>query len=207
MKLRVYTYKITFDEIPHWYWGVHKERVPEDGYLGSPCTHKWMWDFYTPHLQICEVFPYTDEGWAKAQMVEKNLIRHDLQNPLCLNEGCGNVLSLEACKLGGKTQGKKNKNRVHTEKAIANMKAGHATPESKKKRSRVTLEVFKRPEVLESVKEKAIERWETRKEELSASMRGVKNNYHWWVNRNGETKCCPESPGSEWQTGRVWKTL
>jgi hypothetical protein len=91
---RIYTYKVTFEEIPHWYWGVHKEQKYDDGYLGSPVTHKWMWDFYTPHLQICEEFPYTDEGWKEAHNIEDRMIRPDLNNPLCLNESCGGLVSL-----------------------------------------------------------------------------------------------------------------
>ena len=105
---RIYTYKITFDEIPHWYWGVHKEKVFEELYLGTPRTHKWMWDFYTPHLQILEVFPYTEEGWKSATTVESSCIRPDLENPLCLNEHCGGQISLESRKKGGHAGGSSN---------------------------------------------------------------------------------------------------
>jgi hypothetical protein len=101
MQPRIYTYKITFEEIPHWYWGVHKEKRYNDGYMGSPVTHKWMWEFYTPKIQILELFPYTDEGWNCASEVEYRLILPDLNNPLCLNERCGKLPSLESCKRGG----------------------------------------------------------------------------------------------------------
>jgi hypothetical protein len=102
MQPRIYTYKITFKEIPHWYWGVHKEKRYNDGYMGSPVTHKWMWEFYTPKMQILEVFPFTDEGWKEAQAVEKRLIAPDLNNPLCLNEGLGPTVSLKGKSAGGK---------------------------------------------------------------------------------------------------------
>ena len=105
MQPRIYTYRITFEEIPHWYWGVHKEKKYDDGYLGSPITHKWMWEFYTPGVQILEVFPYTDEGWKEALRVEKRLIYPDLNNPLCLNEGCGCSPSLESSRKGGLVAG------------------------------------------------------------------------------------------------------
>jgi hypothetical protein len=95
---RIYTYKVTFEEIPHWYWGVHKESKYEDGYMGSPSTHRWMWDFYTPHLQVLELF----DDWEEALRVEKRLIESDLNNPFCLNENSGGFLSLESCKRGGK---------------------------------------------------------------------------------------------------------
>jgi len=105
MQPRIYTYKITFEEIPHWYWGVHKEKRYNDGYMGSPVTHKWMWDFYTPRIQILEVFPFTDEGWKEALTLEKRLIRPDLNNLLCLNESFSGYKSIEACRKGGLVSG------------------------------------------------------------------------------------------------------
>jgi hypothetical protein len=99
---RIYTYKVTFEEIPDWYWGVHKEKKYNDGYLGSPVTHAWKWEFYTPHIQICEIFPYTDEGWRDAKNVEHRIILPDLNNPLCLNEHCGEAPSLEILRRTGK---------------------------------------------------------------------------------------------------------
>jgi hypothetical protein len=102
MQPRIYTYKITFEEVPYWYWGVHKEKKFGEKYLGSPVTHRWMWEFYTPKIQILEFFPYTDEGWEEANLIEKRLILPDLDNPFCLNENCGGYFSLallrEACK-------------------------------------------------------------------------------------------------------------
>ena len=83
-------------------WGVHKEAKYNDGYLGSPVTHAWKWEFYTPHLQICEIFPYTEEGWAKAREVEHCCIKQDLNNPLCLNEHSGTGPSLEVMRRTGK---------------------------------------------------------------------------------------------------------
>jgi hypothetical protein len=103
MQPRIYTYKITFEEIPHWYWGVHKEKRYNDGYMGSPITHKWMWEFYTPRVQILEVFPFTDEGWDQAVEIERRLILPDLNNPLCLNERCGPKSSRVSCSKGGIT--------------------------------------------------------------------------------------------------------
>jgi hypothetical protein len=101
MKPRIYTYKVTFEEIPDWYWGSHKEKKYGETYLGSPNTHAWKWEFYTPHLEILELFPYTNEGWVEAQNVENRCIKPDLNNPLCLNEHYGGVISIEARKRGG----------------------------------------------------------------------------------------------------------
>ena len=94
MQPRIYTYKITFEEIPHWYWGVHKEKKFGELYLGSPVTHKWMWEFYTPKIQILEFFPFSEEGWAEAKAVEDRIIKPDLNNSLCLNERYGGITSL-----------------------------------------------------------------------------------------------------------------
>jgi hypothetical protein len=94
MQPRIYTYKITFEEVPYWYWGVHKEKKFGELYLGTPVTHRWMWEFYTPKIQILEFFANTDEGWKEALDVEERIIRQDLNNPLCLNEACGGKTSL-----------------------------------------------------------------------------------------------------------------
>jgi hypothetical protein len=106
MNPRIYTYKITFEEVPYWYWGVHKEKKAGEAYWGSPKTNKWVWDFYTPVIQILEMFPNTAEGWAKAQLLEDRLILPDLDNPLCLNERCNVRSSLKSLIKGGQVAGK-----------------------------------------------------------------------------------------------------
>jgi hypothetical protein len=124
MQPRIYVYKTTFEEIPDWYWGAHKEVKYGESYLGSPKTHSWKWNFYTPHLQICEIFPYTDEGWTQARRVEDSCILPDLNNPLCLNEHVGGLMSLEICRKAGKnTHKEKDENgkslhaiKIHAEK-------------------------------------------------------------------------------------------
>ena len=106
---RIYIYKITFEEVPYYYYGVHKEKVFGEKYLGTPVTHKWCWDFYTPKKQILELFPYTDEGWKEAQEVEKRLIKPFYQtDKWCLNESCGGKTSLEVLRKNGKITGRKN---------------------------------------------------------------------------------------------------
>ena len=71
-------------------------------------THRWMWEFYTPQIQILELFPFTDEGWKEALSVEKRLILPDLNNAFCLNEGCGCCPSTSAARRGGQTIGARN---------------------------------------------------------------------------------------------------
>ena len=105
---RLYTYKITFEEVPYYYYGVHKENKYDEYYMGSPITHKWMWDFYTPRKQILEFFSYTDEGWIEANEVEKRIIKPFYQiDQWCLNENCGGIFSLEVLKKNGKIIGNK----------------------------------------------------------------------------------------------------
>jgi hypothetical protein len=113
---RIYLYKITFEEVPYYYYGVKKEKYFNEEYWGSPYTNKWCWDFYTPKKQILQVFPYTHDGWLEAQEVEKRLIRPFYQiDKWCLNESCGGNVSLKILRETGKRMGKIN-GKKHKEK-------------------------------------------------------------------------------------------
>ena len=106
---RIYTYKITFEEVPYYYYGVHKEKRFNEEYWGSPKTHKWAWEFYTPQKQILEFFDYSDEGWKEAQKVEMRLIKPIYNtDKWCLNESCGGMASLKICRNAGKIGGRKS---------------------------------------------------------------------------------------------------
>ena len=110
---RIYTYKITFEEVPYYYYGVHKEKIFGEDYWGSPVTNKWCWELYTPKKQILELFDYTDEGWVEANLVEDRLIKPVYNTDRwCLNENCGGIISLEVLReigiKNGKKQGKIN---------------------------------------------------------------------------------------------------
>lgn len=110
MQPRIYTYKITFEEVPYYYYGVHKEKKYNEYYMGTPITHKRCWDFYTPKKQILEIFDYNDSGWIKANLVEDRLINPFYQNdPFCLNRSCGASISLDRRRQGGIAQSKTNK--------------------------------------------------------------------------------------------------
>jgi hypothetical protein len=61
-----------------------------------------MWDFYTPYLQILEVFDYSEGGFLKARENEDKLIKYTWSDPLCLNEQVGGSFSRESLILGGK---------------------------------------------------------------------------------------------------------
>jgi hypothetical protein len=106
---RIYTYKITFEEVPYYYYGVHKEKKFNENYWGTPVTNKWCWEFYTPKKQILELFEYSDEGWIEAQEIEKQLIKPFFNtDKWCLNENVGGIISLKICRETGKIHGKKN---------------------------------------------------------------------------------------------------
>ncbi len=100
---RIYIYKITFEEVPYYYYGVHKEKKFGEYYMGSPVTHKWVWGLYTPKKQILQFFDFTDEGWLEANSIEDRLIKPFYQtDKWCLNENCGGRISISSSKKAGK---------------------------------------------------------------------------------------------------------
>jgi hypothetical protein len=94
MQPRIYTYKITFEEVPYYYYGSKKEKRYNEEYWGSPITNRWCWELYTPKKQILELFDYTDEGYEECLKIENRLIKPVLNDPWCLNERCGPLSSL-----------------------------------------------------------------------------------------------------------------
>jgi hypothetical protein len=109
MQPRIYTYKITFEEVPYYYYGSKKEKKYNQEYWGSPITHKWCWELYTPKKQILELFDYTDEGYEKCRRVEDRLIKPVLNDPWCLNEHCGGTYSLDIKRNSAKRGGERAK--------------------------------------------------------------------------------------------------
>jgi hypothetical protein len=105
---RIYVYKITFYEVLHYYYGVHKEKFFDEYYMGSPKTHKDFWELYTPKKEYIEFFEYSDEGYTEARIFEDSLIAPVLNEELCLNEHCGGFLSLEVLRKNGKNNYEKN---------------------------------------------------------------------------------------------------
>lgn len=100
---RIYVYKITFEEVLYYYYGVHKEKRYNEEYWGTPVSNKWVWDFYTPKKQVLEIFDYTDDGWLEALEVEKRLIKPVYNtDKWCLNESCNGLLSREVLSKNGK---------------------------------------------------------------------------------------------------------
>ena len=77
-----YTYRVTFEDMPWYYYGLHSTNDLDDGYLGSPITHAIKWEMYEPSLQILEFFDSREE----ARALEIRLIDPVLNDPDCLNE-------------------------------------------------------------------------------------------------------------------------
>ena len=99
---RIYTYKITFEEVPYYYYGIHEEKVYDEEYWGSPITNKWCWELYTPKKQILETFSSRKD----AGEVERRLIKPVYNtDKWCLNEKCGGTFSLDVCSKAGKIGG------------------------------------------------------------------------------------------------------
>jgi hypothetical protein len=85
---RIYTYKITFEEVPYYYYGMHTETKYDEEYWGSPVTNKWCWKLYTPKKQILELFG----DRRSAHEVEKRLIKSVYNtDKWCLNASVGGI--------------------------------------------------------------------------------------------------------------------
>jgi hypothetical protein len=107
---RIYIYKITFDEVLYYYYGVHKEKKFNEYYVGTPVTHKWCWELYEPKKQILQFFEFNDDGWLEAQEIEKRIIKQFYnKDKWCLNENCGGKFSLKHQKEAAKKSGLSHK--------------------------------------------------------------------------------------------------
>lgn len=101
-----YTYLILFYD-GSFYYGVRlcpKGKAPwgDDKYVGSPITHKDKWNQIKYTKFILEVF----NNYEDAQEAEKKLIKPHLNNPLCLNENIGGIISIKSKSRGGKISGR-----------------------------------------------------------------------------------------------------
>jgi hypothetical protein len=125
---RIYLYKITFEDVPYYYYGIKKEKYFNQEYWGSPVTNKWCWELYTPKKQILQFFDYTDDGYIEAQKLEKRIITPVLNNKWCLNENVGGIFSLNCHK---KNIGKKRNS--ETKRKISDALLGRTLSETHKK--------------------------------------------------------------------------
>ena len=144
---RIYTYKITFEEVPYYYYGSHKEKQYDEYYMGSSVTHKWVWNFYTPKKQILELFDYSDNGYSECLKVEQKLIKYFFNDYYCLNENCGGSISLKLRKeiglrhylLGKGIHSKTKEERVELGKKVWNSGKGLASLSENQKKYNASL--------------------------------------------------------------------
>jgi hypothetical protein len=145
MKLRHYTYKVTFPGMPWYYWGVHTDNGKP--YYGSPKTHKWLWKFYEFEIQILEWF----ETRKEAEAVEDRLIKHTIKDPNCLNEHWGGSIPIGDCSENGKKGAATNLATGQVYKAIAEAhKVLAAHPEIRKQVGRRNVESGQMAKVIEA---------------------------------------------------------
>jgi hypothetical protein len=123
---RIYTYKITFEEVPYYYYGSKKEKRFNEEYWGSPITNKWCWELYTPKKQILEFFDYSDKGYEECRKVEDRLIKPFLNDKWCLNECYGGNYSLKIKRESGIRQ-YENKVGIHTQTLEDKIELGRKT--------------------------------------------------------------------------------
>lgn len=108
-----YTYLILFYD-GSFYYGVRlcpKGKTPwqDTDYVGSPVTHRDKWNTTLFTKFILEIF----DDYKLAQEKEKELIKPNLNNPVCLNEHAAGGFSRESCSKAGKIGGRKNTESGH----------------------------------------------------------------------------------------------
>jgi hypothetical protein len=101
-KLRYYTYKITFKDLPkYFYYGRHKDSGKP--YFGSPRTWKHLWDQFEPEIQILQWY----ETWEEVSVNERKIIDATWEDIYSLNEHNGDGFSEEVLSKAGKLGGRK----------------------------------------------------------------------------------------------------
>ncbi len=209
MRPRIYTYKITFPSQGWWYWGVHKEKEYGEEYWGSPVTHREKWKWFKFEKQILECF----DTYAEAREVELRLIKPDLNNPMCLNEGCGGIFSERPISEKTKQKiSKANKGRKHNEesrKRFSEAHIGARLSESHKKRIGKALKGRKKPVRSEEHRRKLGEAVRGRKlsGETRRKLREARKGYKWFHNPVSgiATRCLPENCPNGYLPGRKVK--
>lgn len=196
---RIYIYKITFEEVPYYYYGVKKEKYFNEEYWGSPYTNKWCWELYTPKKQILEFFEYNDGGYTRAQEVEKRLISPVLNDKWCLNENVGGIVSLSIIRKNmGQKRSEDTKNKISSA-----LKGRYISDEHRKKISKTMKSdpYFSDLCQRNAEKRKGIPLTEEHKKKLSASGMGknkgeLNGNYgkRWYNNgvKNVMSFECPD---------------
>ena len=119
--MRYYTYKITFEDLPcYFYYGTHKDNGKP--YYGSPTTWKRLWKIFEPEVQILQWYETTEEAYA----AEESIIRATWDSKYSLNEHVGGRFSEESCRKNGKANAATGLAAMSRETLVANGKANLA---------------------------------------------------------------------------------
>lgn len=125
--------------------------------MGSPVTNKGYWYTYEPIKEVMEFFDYTEEGERLAQTIENKLIKPDINNPLCLNEHYGGVISSKVAAESAKKRWEDPENR---ESHSVKMKKKWEDPEYRDKVSTKGKKKWEDPEYKEMMSGSRREKWE-----------------------------------------------
>lgn len=102
-----YLYRVEFPTRGWYYYGIHSTNRLDDGYSGSPHTHRDKWENYDWNIVPVEFFDTREECAA----MEYRVIKHTLNDPRCLNESCGMAVSEEASRIG-RMRGRETQKRI-----------------------------------------------------------------------------------------------
>jgi hypothetical protein len=153
--MKHYVYKITFEEVPHFYFGVRSHHNPNlDSYLGTPITHRNYWKIYSPKKQILSVFSSREE----AEQVEVSLISQNWNCRYCLNKNISGYPSIEARSKGGrnshkvKTQDGKSAHGVRTSGITNSLLSKERKQSNGRKGALVKQSLYSREAITEQLK-------------------------------------------------------
>lgn len=147
-----YTYRVKFPSQRWFYFGLHSTNNLNDGYTGSPHTHKNKWKNFHWEIEILEFH----DSREIATEVEKRLILPFLNDSACLNEcaACWNLskeVHSKAGRRGAKTLHERHAHRIsewqQKATAAAREKKAYLTASAK------ALEANRKAVVLTSVKD------------------------------------------------------
>lgn len=96
-----YIYKVEFPTRGWYYYGIHSTDDLNDGYSGSPVTHRSKWENHDWFIEPVEFFDSREE----AAKVEYRITKNTMNDPYSLNENAGGYFSIETCIRGGQSGG------------------------------------------------------------------------------------------------------
>ena len=92
-----YLYRIFFPTRGWFYYGIHSTNDLNDGYCGSPVTHREKWDNHDWEMDILQFFDTRGE----LEDTENKILKNTMNDSYSLNEHYGGGFSLDASRRGG----------------------------------------------------------------------------------------------------------